>query len=219
MTSQSLAAGAVRFAHFVGLVRASTDDDDQDDGVPKDGKKDGKKTGTTGESDTTDDGDESSGDNREGAAADDDAPACEGDDNDQNDGEPAKDGKKSKKKGDASDGDDDPADSEDQDADEEMRGASATAKARMRENRRCAAIFACPQAATNLPLAVSLDFETRLPRREAIAVLKRGGAVNGRAGRAASNPDVGTGGSPSGGAKVQGMWAAAFKKAGVKLAD
>jgi hypothetical protein len=47
----------------------------------------------------------------------------------------------------------------------------------MREQARIAAILGHPSAAHNLPLAVSLACETRMTRREAIAVM-RGQASN-----------------------------------------
>lgn len=79
------------------------------------------------------------------------------------------------------------AESEEDDSDDEMRGKSAAAQARTRENARCAAIFADPAAASNLPLAASLAFGTRMPRAEAIDVL-RGAAANAPAEAADARP-------------------------------
>ncbi|MFB9970058.1 hypothetical protein ACFFMP_08495 [Pseudoroseomonas cervicalis] len=56
------------------------------------------------------------------------------------------------------------------------RGAAA-------EKARCAAIFGAPEAASNLPLAASLAFETGLPAKQAVALLK-----SSAAGAAAQEP-------------------------------
>lgn len=82
-------------------------------------------------------------------------------------------GSKAKAEEDEEDADDDMrAKSEADDGEEEMRGKSAIVAARARENDRCAAIFADAAAAGNLPLAATLAFNTRMPRAEAIDVLR-----------------------------------------------
>jgi hypothetical protein len=58
------------------------------------------------------------------------------------------------------------------DAVDEMNGDSVTAQARRREQARCAAIFADAAAATRRDLAATLAFTTRLPRSQAIAILR-----------------------------------------------
>ena len=68
--------------------------------------------------------------------------------------------------------DDNDEDAEDDDDKEEMSGRSAKASARRREQARVAHILGHSAAARNLPLAVSLACETRMTRREAVAVLK-----------------------------------------------
>ncbi|WP_291785211.1 hypothetical protein [Luteibacter sp.] len=88
------------------------------------------------------------------------------------------------------------AEGDDEDKDEEMRGNSASAQARRREQSRCAAIFASPAAARNPVLAANLAFKGRMPRREAIALLEStpAPAAAGYVGRAARNPQVGADG-------------------------
>jgi hypothetical protein len=86
---------------------------------------------------------------------------------------------KAKKRDDDDNGDDDPNEDEDSDADEDddedMSASSVTGRARRRERRRCAAIF---DAAGSLNvvgarrLAAHYAFETRLPRKAAIASLR-----------------------------------------------
>lgn len=82
---------------------------------------------------------------------------------------------------------------EDEDGSEEMRGNSPIAKARLREQARCAAIFAHPSAAANTALAANLAFNTRIPRAEALSILGATPAVKAvpAAGRAAGNPRIG----------------------------
>jgi len=78
-----------------------------------------------------------------------------------------------------------------------MRGASAAASARRREQARCAAIFATRAAGRNPVLAAQFAFRTRLPRGEAIAMLEAAPApASTSTDRAARNPQVGPGGSP-----------------------
>lgn len=81
----------------------------------------------------------------------------------------AKKASKAKKATKAEDGDEDGEDDEGDDNDAKA--------ARVRERARCAAIFAHPSAAKNVPLAASLAFNTSLPRSQAIALLHDGSAA------------------------------------------
>lgn len=67
---------------------------------------------------------------------------------------------------------DDDSDPDAEDDDDEMRGSSQAARARRREQARCAAIFASKGAARNPVLAANLAFKTRMTRAEAIATLE-----------------------------------------------
>jgi hypothetical protein len=65
------------------------------------------------------------------------------------------------------------------DVDAEMMGNTLQARARARERKRCAAIFADAAADANLGLAATLAFQTTLPRDQAIKVLRAGGVAPG----------------------------------------
>jgi len=237
-----LSAGTSRFAHLTGLSRRSrlAEDDNQDDNDEPNGKKSRAADDDDGDEDEPkgkksrratddDDGDEDEPKGKKSRAADDD----DGDED-----EPK--GKKSRRATDDGDGDEDEpkgkksrraADDEEGDDDkEEMSGRSARASARMREQARIAAILGHPSAAHNLPLAVSLACETRMTRREAIAVM-RGQAANvrddgdddyvprnrhAREDRASRNPRIGSEQQISGKQAVSASWDHAFQKAGIK---
>lgn len=87
---------------------------------------------------------------------------------------------------------DDDADPEAEDDENEMRGNSQAARARRREQARCAAIFASKGAARNPVLAANLAFKTRMTRAEAIATLEATPAPAGHSDRSARNPVIGT---------------------------
>lgn len=87
---------------------------------------------------------------------------------------------------------DDDSDPDAEDDDDEMRGSSQAARARRREQARCAAIFASKGAARNPVLAANLAFKTRMTRAEAIATLEGTPAPAGHSDRAARNPSIGT---------------------------
>lgn len=69
---------------------------------------------------------------------------------------------------------DDKGDDESDGGDMKKQGIAAT---RRRERARCAAIFTDPAAGKNPALAAVLAFTTDLPRTQAIAVLRTGGAA------------------------------------------
>jgi hypothetical protein len=236
-----LSAGTSRFAHLTGLSRRSrlAEDENQDDNDDPKGKK------SRAADDDDGDEDESKGKKSRRAAdddsQDDDDPKGKksraADDDDGDEDEPK--GKKSRRAADDDDGDEDEpkgkksrraAEDDDDDDKEEMSGRSARASARMREQARIAAILGHPSAAHNLPLAVSLACETRMTRREAIAVM-RGQTSNvrddddddyvprnrhARADRASRNPRIGSEQQISGQQAVSSSWDHAFKKAGIK---
>ncbi|MCU4119306.1 hypothetical protein [Variovorax sp. N23] len=168
-------ANALSFAHLGGIGRgkASKAEEEED-------KKDAKAEGG-------DDEPEKDDDDKKPAASEDDGEYAEDDKPDEKDD----DKKSGKAKGKAESEDDD------EDKDDEMRGSSASAKARVREQRRCAAIFASPAAARNPVLAANLAFKTRLTRTEALATLEAtpAPASASHLSRAARNPNVGVDGT------------------------
>lgn len=222
-TMRTKLAQALPFAHLLGLgARAEDDDgtarrarraeedesDDKKKGKRADDDDDKKKEGRRAEDNGGDDGDDDD---------DSDAKAEEGGEDDDKD---KKEGRRAKAKGGA---DDEDLDDED-DSDEEMRGNSASAKARRRERARCAAIFGSAAAGVRPDIAASLAFTTNMSRREAMSVLQTaaaGGAPARQAGLAermstANHENVkGDGGSsnPSGRSKVANAIIAAGEKA------
>lgn len=224
MSIRSLAARGLNFAHLAGLKsRASKAEDDED-------KKDARADEGDDEEENTDrnrdDGDAKKGKAKSKALA-------EGDDDDDDQGD---DGQKSGKRAKAEDGDETKDYAEDDDEDDqgddgqksgkraeedgddedgEMRGKSAVAKARRREQARCAAIMGCKAAGRNVVLAANLAFNTRMGRREAIAVLNSTPAAsNSNPGRQARNPNLGAGGevSRNPAAAAAASWDRAFSK-------
>jgi hypothetical protein len=128
--------------------------------------------------------------------------------------------------------DDDAADDDEDEEDEEEMKRAATAghtlglAAAFRlgaraQRRRCGAIMAAPEAATNLALAASLAFETPMTAAQAIAVLKktpvpvpaRGSLAERMAGSAAASVRVGPGmpEAPKGPAAIAAAWDDALK--------
>jgi hypothetical protein len=179
MSLQKAVASALSFAHLSaigrGKAKAETDDDEKD-------KKDAKAEGGEGDDDEDKRDDKS-------AEGDDDDKSAEGEDDDAK----AEDDKPDEKDDDKKDA---KASDDDDDKDEEMRGKSAAAQARLREQARCAAIFASPAAARNPVAAANLAFKTRMTRGEALALLEAmpASAQGGNASRAARNPRVGADG-------------------------
>lgn len=112
---------------------------------------------------------------------------------------------------------DDDTDPDAEDDDEEMRGKSAVARARLREQARCAAIFASKAAARNPMLAANLAFKTRMTRAEAIATLEGAPAPASAAhvNRSMRNPILGAdgGAKPSPQQALAARWDANLKAA------
>jgi hypothetical protein len=210
-------ANALSFAHLAGVsARAEPDDKkdtgerDHEDTTSKKSKraaeKEDEKQATT---DKDNEHAEDKGDDEEMAG--DDLP--ESDDGDEDD-EGDKKGKKVKKA--RAEDKKDEEDEEDDDRNTEMSGRSPLAQARLRERSRCAAIFSSRAAAKNPVLAANLAFKTNLSRAAAIDVLE-GTPVGAPAhmGRAARNPNVGSGaaGSVTSQQAVSASWDRAFATA------
>jgi hypothetical protein len=182
MNLSAKVASALSFAHLSGLGRKSAakaeDDDEKKDRDHEDG--DAKKA-KKADSDKPDDEDNDKKDDAKAEDDDADSKAAADDvDEDEDDGDEKKKSKKAKA---------------DDDNDEEMRGKSATAQARLREQARCASIFASPAAARNPVLAANLAFKSRMSRGEALAILEAtpAAATAGHPTRSAGNPRVGAG--------------------------
>lgn len=183
------------------------DDDDEDDGK-----------GKTASNSSDGTGDDDSGD--ADAAGPDDEP---GDD------EPDK----NKGKGKGAKADDKDKVYPDPDHDDKMAASDArflastdatVLAAREAERRRCAAIFAAPVAANNVPLACELAFESDMAASKCIAILAKAGptapaegsraALNARRAGASSNPDVSPNAGRSGKSPEQAaaeMWDGAYE--------
>jgi hypothetical protein len=111
------------------------------------------------------------------------------------------------------------ADDDDDDKDEEMRGNSAVAQGRRREQARCAAIFGSQEAARNPVLAANLAFKSRMSRAEALAILSSTPAAAGspNSDRQARNPRVGADAPPvSSQQAVAKSWDNVFAKANTR---
>lgn len=175
MTLKAKVASALSFAHLAGLGRGRAAASGDEDPEKKDDNKDAKAAKADDEDPEKDDKEKKD----PAAKAEDDDPNAESEDPEKKD-----DDEKSKTaNADEQDGDDDK---------DEMSGKSAAAQARVREQARCAAIFASPAAARNPVLAANLAFKTRMTRQEALAVLEStpapAAAAPGHPNRAANNP-------------------------------
>lgn len=210
----SLMAGASRFAHFAGLAprssrRAAEDDDRRDDAEDDDKDPDASDDDDQDDADPKPEGKKARKAKKAKAEGDDDDKDASDDDGD--DGKDAED-------------DDDGKNADDDDKDEEMKGKGAIAQARKREQARITHIVTHKAAASNPVLALSLACETRMTRKEAVAVLRSqpagGGAAanrHARPDRQGRNANLGTDSEPlTGKAAVDASWGSAFAKAGVK---
>jgi hypothetical protein len=214
MSIRSLAARGLSFAHLAGIAPrgARAEDDKQDD-------ENARAEDDDQEEQDRDDGDGSGSKGKKSKRAEDrtDDPDAE-DDNDDVEDDSGK-GKKGKR---ADDGDGDGDDEEDdtdpdaEDDDDEMRGKSAVARARRREQARCAAIMGSKAAGRNVELAANLAFKTRMTRQEALAILRTSpaGASDQSQARAARNPRLGAGGSVqrNSAQEASAGWERAFSK-------
>ncbi|BCF96628.1 hypothetical protein PPGU19_011970 [Paraburkholderia sp. PGU19] len=228
MSIRSLAARGLSFAHLASLSnRASKAEDDEE-------KKDARAEGDSDDEEENTDRNRDDGDSKKSKKA-----RAEDDDDDGAEDDGQKSGKKAKKAEDgdeskdyAEEDDDDGAEDDGQksgkraeedgdDEDEEMRGKSAVARARRREQARCAAIMGHKAAGRNVVLAANLAFNTRMGRKEAIAVLQATPAASTPGqGRQARNPNLGAGGemhrNPQ--REASAGWDRAFSKATGKRA-
>ena len=229
MNTTSLMAGASRFAHFAGFSRSSRraadDDNRQDDVDAEDEDKDPDASDEDGDDDT-----KTKKSKRARKAEDEDKdPDASDDDEDKDpdasdeDGDDEPKTKKSKRAKKADEDDKDP-DAEDDDEDE-MKGNSASAKARRREQARIAHILGSKAAANNPVLAVSLACTTRMTRREATRVLREqpaqandddGGNRHSRRDRQQRNANLGTDAPALSGLEaVAASWTNTFKRVGI----
>lgn len=211
-------ARKMTFAHLSSLGassgRAQVDDSDDDDKSKKGRRAEGDdpderdpddEKGKKGRRAEEDDPDERDPDDEKGKKG----RRAEEDDPDERDPDDEK-GKKGRR---AEDDDTDPDAEDDED---EMHGKSAVARSRRRERARCAAIFGSKAAARNPALAANLAFNTAMTRSQALGVLRDSPAAHDpNAGRSASNPNIGNGGSQSPGRKAvsSSSWDRAFAKA------
>jgi hypothetical protein len=202
-------ANALSFAHLAGMGRAKSaraeeeDEDKKDEQDREEGNAKSKRADDDKEKPKDDDN------FAEGEDGDEELSAGDDDDSDEDTDKKNKKAKKAKASGDGEDGD--------EDKDEEMRGNTAAASARRREQARCAAIFASPAAAKNPVLAANLAFKTRTPRHEAVAILEgTPAAANApdRNRRADRNPNIagGENNDRSSQQSKQSRWDAAFAK-------
>lgn len=216
MKTTSLMAGASRFAHFAGLTRSSRRAaEDEHDDKPGASAEEDEDEKDASEDDCDDD--KPAGKRSRRAEDDDDRKdASEDDDDKGDDDKPA--GKRSRRAEDDEDGKDD-------DNRDEMKGSSAEAKARRRELARVVHIITHKAAVNNPVLALSLACETRMTRKEAVAVLKSqpvaasadAGNRHSRHERQGRNVPLGSDASaPSGKQALDASWGAAFAKVGVK---
>lgn len=217
MSIRTLAARGLSFAHLAGLSsRASKAEDDKED-------KDARAEGDSDDEEENTDRNRDDGDAKKGKAKSKARGSSEDDPGQGDTGQVAEDGDETKdyaEDDEPEQGDDGQesgrrAEEDDDDEDEEMRGKSAIARARRREQARCAAIMGCKAAARNVVLAANLAFNTRMGRKEAIAVLNgTPAAANANLARQARNPSLGAGGEASRNpaAAAAASWDRAFSK-------
>jgi hypothetical protein len=202
-TLRSKVASALSFAHLAGLgQRSKAEGDDPEK------KDDEEAKGSRAEGDDSEDKEKDDTNSKKSKAekGDDDKDYAEGDDPDKKDED-------ADAKGSKAEGDDKEKDAEGDDDEDEMSGKSAAASARRRERARCAAIFGSKAAGRNPVLAANLAFNTRMTRKEAIAVLESTpAAVQPGADRSGRNPVLGSGASAGRNPKqaIASSWDQAF---------
>lgn len=185
MSIRTLAARGLSFAHLAGFGnRASRAEDDK----PEDEDKPGARGAEDDDKEPRDreDGDGNGSKGKKGKKAEDDKdkdPDAEDDELDEDE-----DDKKARR------AENDDADPDAEDDEDEMRGKSAVARARIREQARCAAIMGSKAAGRNVELAANLAFKTRMTRQEALAILRTSpGASSASQERSSRNPRLGAG--------------------------
>ncbi|WP_087688048.1 hypothetical protein [Pandoraea sp. PE-S2R-1] len=205
---RTLAARGLSFAHLAGITSRAAraeDEDRRDDDRAEDDEMDDQDR---------DDGDPGDSKDKKGRRAEDredDKPDAE------DDSDPNKSGRSTANDDADPDAEDEDADPDAEDDDGEMRGKSAAARARRREQARCAAIMGSKAAARNPVLAANLAFKTRMTRAEAIDTLEAtpASASAAHSTRAARNPSLGGdgGAKPSRQQALAARWDANLKAA------
>lgn len=177
MSIRTLAARGLSFAHLAGFgSRASRAEDDK----PEDEDKPGARSAEDDEQEPRD-REDGGGDGSKGKKS---KKAEDDTDKDPD----AEDDKKARH------AEDDDADPDAEDDEDEMRGKSAAARARIREQARCAAIMSSKAAGRNVELAANLAFKTRMTRQEALAILRNSPAASSASqDRSSRNPRLGAG--------------------------
>lgn len=181
MSIRTLAARGLSFAHLAGFGnRASRAEDDKPEDEDKPGAEDDDQ-----EPRDREDGDSKGSKGKKGKKAEDDKDDPDAEDDELEEDE---DDKKARR------AEDDDADPDAEDDEDEMRGKSAVARARVREQARCAAIMGSKAAGRNVELAANLAFKTRMTRQEALAILRSSPAASSASqDRSARNPRLGAG--------------------------
>ncbi|VVE12806.1 hypothetical protein PCA20602_02724 [Pandoraea capi] len=207
---RTLAARGLSFAHLAGIssrAARAEDDDRRDDDQAEDDEMDDQ------DRDDRDPGDSKGKKGRRAEEREDDKPDAEEDPADEKD----KGARRAEDDDVDPDAEDDDADPDAEDDEGEMRGKSSAARARRREQARCAAIMGSKAAARNPVLAANLAFKTRMTRAEAIDTLEATPAAASAAhsSRAARNPSLGGdgGAKPSRQQALAARWDANLKAA------
>lgn len=196
MSIRSLAARGLSFAHLAGLSAKAKAEDNEE-------KKDARAEDEEDEKEKAESEDDKKEDDKSAKAEEDEDEKEKAEEDDEKKGAKAE--------------EDEDSDPDAEDDDGEMRGKSAVARARRREQARCAAIFASKAAGRNQVLAANLAFKTRMTRAEAIATLEGTPAPASAAhvNRASRNPILGAdgGAKPSPQQALAARWDANLKAA------
>ncbi|MDW3683944.1 hypothetical protein RA280_19780 [Cupriavidus sp. CV2] len=196
MSIRSLAARGLSFAHLNGLSAKAKAEDNEE-------KKDARAEDEEEEKEKAESEDDKKEDDKSTKAEEDEDEKEKAEEDDEKKGAKAE--------------EDEDSDPDAEDDDGEMRGKSAVARARRREQARCAAIFASKAAARNPVLAANLAFKTRMTRAEAIATLEGtpAPATAAHVNRATRNPSLGAdgGAKPSPQQALAARWDANLKAA------